>query len=165
VVVEGPCGSGATSVAFALAAAATAVGEWAAAVDLDRTLGLEAAAASGVALDRFAVIRSVPRDRWPTTVAALLDGITLVLAEVPPHVRTGDARRLVARARERAAVLVALPAPGAVWPGDAALRLVADRGSWSGLAPGGGLLHDRALRVTLAGRGANARPRELARAG
>ena len=36
-------------------------------------------------------------------VAALLDGITLVVAAVPSRLRHGDARRLVARARERSA--------------------------------------------------------------
>jgi hypothetical protein len=167
VVVEGARGAGATSVAFSLVAAATAAGEWAAAVDVEGTLGLEAAATAGVILERFAVVRGASHDRWATTVAALLDGVTLVLAEVPPRVRVGDARRLVARARERGAVLVAVPVPGASWPGDAALRLVVEGGRWSGLAPGGGLLAERALRVGVSGKGAAARPRtaELARAG
>jgi hypothetical protein len=167
VVVEGARGAGATSIAFSLAAAATAAGEWAAAVDLDRTLGLEAAAAAGVILERFAVVRGVPHDRWATTVAALLDGITLVLAEVPRHARVGEARRLAARARERGAVLVAVPVPGASWPGEAALRLSARGGDWTGLAHGGGLLGERSRRVTVSGRGAVARPRhaELAHTG
>jgi hypothetical protein len=167
VVVEGARGAGATSLAFTLAAAVTATGEWAAAVDVDGTLGLEAAAAAGVALERFAVLRQVSRERWATTVASLLDGIALVLAEVPRHVRVGDARRLVARARERGAVLVAVPVPGATWPVDAALRLVAEGGHWSGLVRGGGLLDGRELRVGVSGKGAAARPREaqLARAG
>jgi hypothetical protein len=167
VVVEGARGTGATSTAFSLVAAATAAGEWAAAVDLERTLGLEAAAATGVALERFAVVRDVPLDRWATTVAALLDGITLVLAEVPRHARASDARRLTARARERGAVLVAVPVPGACWPGEAALRLTATGGDWAGLAPGGGLLGEHTPRVAVIGRGALARPRhaELAQAG
>jgi hypothetical protein len=167
VAVEGVRGAGATTLAFTLVAAATAAGEWAGAVDLDGTLGLEAAAATGVALERFPVVRASTLDRWATTVAALLDGVTLVLAEVPHHVRVGDARRLGARARERGAVLVALPAPGARWVGDAAVRLVAQGGSWSGVGPGAGLLDARALRCEVAGRGAAARPRrvQLARAG
>ena len=68
---------------FELAAAVTAVGEWAAAVDLDGTLGALAAREAGVALDRFAVVRRVPPARWATVVAALLDGVSLVIAEVP----------------------------------------------------------------------------------
>lgn len=166
VTVEGAGGSGATSLAFALAAAVTAAGEWAAAVDLDGTLGAEAAAAAGVALDRFPVVRHVPPDRWATVVAALLDGVTLVLAEVPRSVRIGDARRLVARARERGVVLVALPRPGAHWPADAVLRLTATGGRWQGLGRGAGLLAHRELGVRVEGTGVASRPRAgvLARA-
>ena len=167
LAVEGARGAGATSLALALAAAVTATGEWAAAVDADGTLGVEAAVATGVALERFPVVRGVTPDRWATVVAALLEGVTLVLAEAPRHTRAGDARRLVVRARERGAVLVALSAPGARWPGEAALRLVAEGGPWSGLAPGAGLLAERALKVRVEGRGEAARPRhgELAQAG
>ena len=81
--VAGAPGAGSTTVAFELAAAFTALGEWAAAVDLDATLGPLAAAEAGVVLERFAVVRRVPPARWATVVAALLDGVSLVLAEVP----------------------------------------------------------------------------------
>ena len=139
VAVDGRLGSGATSLAFELAAMATAAGEWAAAVDLHGTLGAEAAAAAGVALERFAVVAHVPRERWATVVAALLDGISMVITEVPRYASAADARRLVARARERDVVLV----PVGRWPADAALRLSATGGQWHGLSPGAGLLHDR----------------------
>ncbi len=161
VGVDGTPGAGATSVAFALAAAATAVGEWAAAIDLTGTLGVEAAAAAGVALERFPVVRLAhgPASRWATVVAALLDGVGLVLAEVPPHVRAADARRLVARARERGSVLVVL---GDRWPGSTAVTLVAEGGPWS--TPDGEedrvtVLPVRTLRVQVAGRGESARTR------
>src|SRR5438105_15327681 len=64
VTVDGVPGAGATSVALELAAAATATGEWAAAVDLDGTLGGEAAAAAGVAIERFAVVPRPAPSRW-----------------------------------------------------------------------------------------------------
>ena len=169
VQVDGARGAGATSVAFALAAAATQAGEWVGAVDLAGTLGAEAAAAAGVALERFPVVRlgSDAIERWATVVAALLDGVGLVLAELPRHAQVGDARRLAARARERGAVLVVLPTAAARWPGDAALHLVAEGGPWAGLEPGAGLLASRALRLRVEGRGAAARVRrgELARTG
>ena len=104
--VVGAAGAGATTVAFELAAAFTAVGEWTAAVDLDAPWACSRRRKPGVALDRFAVVRRVPPARWATVVAALLDGVSLVLAEVPRGVRLGDARRLEARARERESVLV-----------------------------------------------------------
>jgi len=165
--VAGAPGAGSTTVAFELAAAFTALGEWAAAVDLDATLGPLAAAEAGVALERFAVVRRVPPARWATVVAALLDGVSLVLAEVPRGVRLGDARRLEARVREREAVLVATEANGVVWPAGAAYVVHAAASAWDGLEAGAGVLAGRRLQVRVEGRGQAARPRagELARAG
>lgn len=155
VAVEGALGSGVTSVVLQLAGAATAAGEWVAAVDLEGTLGGWAAGEAGVMLERFAVVRRVPVDRWAVTVAALLDGLGLVAAEVPAAMRPGEARRLTARARERGAVLVAAGS----WPAEAALRLRAEGSGWQGLGTGHGRLAERALRVRVEGRGAAARAR------
>jgi hypothetical protein len=150
VAVDGDPGAGVTSVAFQLAAAATAAGEWAAAVELDAGLGGLAAGEAGIALDRFAVVRRVPRPRWAAVVAALLDGISVVLAEIPSFARIGDARRLQARARERGAVLVTM----GPWPAEAALRLRARGSMWRGLARGAGTLEAREQRVRVDGRSA-----------
>lgn len=163
VAIDGAPGAGATSLALALAAAVTTAGEWAAAVDLDGTLGALAAAEAGVALDRFAVIRpsgggALPPGRWATTVATLLDGVSLVIAEVPRSVRPADARRLVARAREREVVLVPL-ARGTSWPAEAALRLRARGGPWLGIGYGTGVLADRTVQVEVEGRGVGGRSR------
>lgn len=149
VALDGPPGAGSTTVALVLAAATTSVGEWAAVVDPDGTLGARAAAEIGVALERCAIVRHAPADRWPTVVGALLDGVSLVAAVVPPSLRPGDARRLAARARERATVLVAL----GPWPVEATLRLHARGRDWSGLVTGGGLLADRELDVRVEGKG------------
>ncbi len=151
--VGGEPGAGATSLAFGLAAAATAAGEWAAAVDLPGTLGGLAAAECGVELSRFAVVRGVPNDRWATVVAALLDGVSLVMADVPRGLRAGDARRLVARARERSTVLVMVVPAARAWPADAPLRLWAEGGIWPGLELGRGVLAARPLRLRIEGRG------------
>jgi hypothetical protein len=149
VAIDGPLGSGATSITLELAAAATRAGEWAVVVDPDGTLGGLAAGEAGIALDRFAVVRGVPSARWATVVAALLDGVTVVATAIPRSVRPGDARRLVARARERSAVLVAVGA----WPVEAALRIHADGVSWSRPVDGPALLGARAFRVSVSGRG------------
>jgi hypothetical protein len=156
VAVGGLLGSGSTTVALTFAAAATAAGEWAAVVDPYGTLGARAAVEAGVELDRLAVVRRVPPDRWGSVVAALLDGITVVVAAVPPRVRLGDARRLVARARERGAVLVAFGA----WPVEAAVRVHTGPSQWRGLGPGLGLLDSRDLNVRVEAKG-----RGFARAG
>ena len=155
VRVEGVAGSGATSLLLALLAAATAAGEWAAMVDGDGVLGGLAAAEAGVALERLAVVRAVPATLYGRVVATLLDGVTVVGATIPRGFRPADARRLEARARERAAVLVA----AGPWPGEAALRLRAEHSSWSGLGRGEGLLGERVLRVAVTGRGSAGRER------
>jgi hypothetical protein len=162
--VTGRPGAGATTIGFELAAAVTTLGEWVAAVDVDATLGPLAAADVGVALERFAVVRRVPPARWATVVAALLDGLSLVLAEVPRGVGLGDARRLEARARERESVLVVVETR-AVWPGGAVCTLHAAASAWEEREAS--VLDARRLRVEMEGRGAAARPHtgELARAG
>ena len=155
VRVEGRPGSGATSLLLSLLAAATAAGEWAAVIDGDGVVGGLAAAEAGVALERLAVVRAVPPAHYGRGVATLLDGMTVVGAAIPRGFRLGDARRLEARARERAAVLVAAGS----WPGEAALRLRAEHSSWTGLGRGEGLLASRVLRVAVSGRGAAGRER------
>ena len=140
VSIEGAPGSGVTSLLLQLLAAATAAGEWAAAVDPEGVFGGLAAAEAGVALDRLAVVRQVSPECWGRAVAILLDGVSLVTATVPAPVRAPEARRLAARARERSAVLVA----SGRWPGEVALRLRAEGSGWRGLGWGEGLLGERA---------------------
>ena len=150
--------TGTTSVLLPLLAAATAIGEWAAVAEPGATLGGAAVVEAGVAIERCAIVRHVPPDRWTVVVAALLEGAALVAAWVPAGVRLGDARRLVARARERGAVLVAMESvPGArsvTWPAEAALRLHVQSGPWHGLEAGHGLLSERDLQVRVEGKGA-----------
>ena len=155
VAVDGMPGSGSTTVALTLAAAATSAGEWAAVVDpgVGGPRRRRAAAEAGVELERLAVVRRAPPDRWGAVVAALLDGVTVVVAAVPPHVRLGDARRLVARARERGAVLVAFGA----WPVEAAVRVQTGPSAWRGL--GAGLRLARGARPQRPGRGERPRVR------
>jgi RecA DNA recombination protein len=155
VRVEGTPGSGATSLLLALLATATATGEWAAMVDADGVLGGLAAAEAGVALERLVVVRAVPAALYGRVVATLLDGVTVVGATIPRGFRLADARRLEARARERAAVLVAAGS----WPGESSLRLRAEHSSWSGLGRGEGLLVERTMRVAVTGRGSAGRER------
>jgi hypothetical protein len=159
IALDGPPGAGSTTIAMSLAAAATSAGEWAAVVDPESTFGARAAADAGVALERCAVVRRVGADRWATVVAALLDGVALVVAETPARLRLGDARRLTARARERASVLVAL----GPWPAEATFRLHARAHRWSGLGDGVGLLEHGKLIAEVEGRGV--RPVRVAQAG
>lgn len=118
-------------------------------------LGALAAAESGVALDRLAFVPN-PGPEWPTVVAALIDGVDVVVVAVPGQVSASIASRLVARARQRGCVLV----PYGRWDG-ADVTLQVTQGRWEGLGAGRGRLRRREVTVVARGRGAAARPKEL----
>jgi hypothetical protein len=109
-------------------------------------LGLVAAAEAGIALERFALIPR-PGKQWGDVVASLIDGFDVVLARPPVHLKPGMARRLVARARERQAVLVGVGG----WPEGASMRIDARVTEWVGLGAGrdGGAGHLAAIRRDL----------------
>jgi len=144
---------GSTSLLFVVLAAVTAAGGWAAVVGLPQ-LALVAAAESGVALERLALV-SEPGPDWPEVVAALLDGIDVVVAAPPVGVSAVLARRLAARARQRGTVLVA----ALDWP-SADLAIEADHGIWYGIGKGRGRLRCQTVNVVVRGRGAAERPRQ-----
>lgn len=150
--------AGATSLALALAAGASQAGSWVAAVGLG-SLGLAAAAELGVSLERLVMVADPGRDRegWASVVAALVDGFDVVLVATGPGLRAGDARRLVARVRERGAVLVAV---GGDLPGQRSpLQLTVRSSTWQGLGEGWGHLQGRRVAVEVGGRGEAARGR------
>jgi len=144
---------GLTSLLLAMLGAATRAGCWCAVVGMP-DLGLVAAHDLGVVLPRLALIPE-PGPEWPQVVAALLDGIDVVAVAAPAGVPGVQARRLVARARQRGAVLICR----GEWPA-AELTIEADHGVWHGLAHGRGRLRCRAVDVVVRGRGAAERPRQ-----
>jgi hypothetical protein len=149
---------GATSLALALVAEASQHGSWVAAVGVP-SLGLVAADELGVALERLVLVAAPERDAWGGVVAALVDGFDLIVLHAGrTGVRTVDARRLVARARERGAVLVQL---GSGWPETADVQLEVTRARWEGLDDGHGHLQARKVRVAGGGRAEAAQPRRV----
>ena len=148
--------SGSTSLALALLAGPSQAGSWCAAVGLP-SLGLVAASEVGVALERFPLVAR-PGEEWPAVVAALVDAVDVVLVCLPRHVRTGDARRLVAKARDRGAVLVTTGGPASL---AADVRLSVAACSWEGLGKGHGRLRARRMDVVATGRAAAARERRV----
>ncbi|MFF5172065.1 hypothetical protein ACFY3U_05460 [Micromonospora sp. NPDC000089] len=145
--------SGGTSLMLALLAEASRAGSWCAVVGVP-TFGAGAAAELGIALDRLALVPN-PGPEWPTVVAALIDGVDVVVTAVPHAVSASVADRLTARARQRGCVLV----PYGRWDGaDVTLQVV--RGVWEGLGQGRGRLRRREVTVSARGRGAAARPKE-----
>lgn len=104
-----------TSLVLALLAAATRTGSWCAVVGMPG-LGPIAAAELGVDLQRMALVPD-PGLLWAEVVAALLDGLELVVTTAAATVPPALARRLSARARQRGSVLVGVGHwPGATWP-------------------------------------------------
>lgn len=147
-------GAVATSLALTLAAGPSQAGSWTGVVGLP-SLGLQAAAELGVALERLLLVGAPAPGEWPTVVATLLDGVDVVLAAPPRTLRPADGRRLAARARERGAVLV-LVGQGAE---PEAELVVSAEASWEGLEPGAGHLRARLVTLVVQGRRAAARPR------
>ncbi len=169
LAVDGPA---ATSLALATAARPSQDGAWVAAVGFP-SLGLVAAAELGVVLHRLVLVADPhdadphdESDAWPSVVAALVDAFEVVLVHADRRVRPSDARRLLARTRERGAVLVLVtprvpgaPRPAGSWPERSEVELHVTDAVWEGLGEGHG--HLRARRVTVEGGGRRqaARPR------
>lgn len=146
-------GRAASSLALATLAGPSRAGAWCAVVGLP-SLGLVAAAEAGIALDRLVLVAGPEAGEWATITAALLDALDVVLTRPPVRVRTADARRLAARARERGSVLVTTGG----WDGPD-VRLTGEAGEWQGLGEGHGHLVCRRVEVVGGGRGAAARER------
>jgi hypothetical protein len=144
--------AGASSLLLAVLAQASAAGSWCAVVGWP-SFGAVAAAEMGIALDRVALIPH-PGPDWVAVVAALLDGIDLVVTVPPGPVAPTVTSRLAARARQRGSVLI----PFGRWEG-ADLVLSASASRWIGLDAGSGRLRRRELTVSVRGRGAASTPR------
>ena len=147
---------GSASLLLALLAGPSREGAWCAVVGVP-ALGLVAAAETGIALERLALVPD-PGPDWPAVAGALLDAMDVVVVAPRGRVLDGEVRRLAARARQRGAVLV--PYGAVRWPG-AELRLSVAAGRWEGLAEGSGLLRARRVVVRGEGRGSATRVREL----
>jgi|HigsolmetaAR206D_1030411.scaffolds.fasta_scaffold02567_2 hypothetical protein len=154
VAVGRPGHGGSTSLMLALLVEASRAGSWCAVVGMP-ALGAAAAAELGIALERLALVPH-PGPEWATVVAALIDGVDVVVVAVPDTVSASVADRLAARARQRGCVLV----PYGRWAG-ADLTLHVLRGRWDGLGQGRGRLRRREVTISARGRGAAVRPREI----
>lgn len=149
-----PAGRGATTLVLAVLAEASAAGAWCAVVGLP-WLGLVAADELGVAVERLALVPN-PGSGWPDVLAALIDGVDVVVVAPPSAVPTTLASRLTARARQRGVALLSVGR----WPG-AELTLEPVSGRWHGLGQGRGRLRHREIDVVAYGRGAAAAARRV----
>lgn len=136
---------GSTSLLLALLSEASRTGAWTAMVGFPR-LGILAAAEAGIDLGRVALVPS-PGPDAAAAVAALLDGIDVVVVGPQAALTDADRRRLTSRARERGNLLVAAQP----WAGAHVVLTVRD-GTWSGTDHGAGYLRRRRLTVERSGR-------------
>ncbi len=112
--------------------------------------GILAIAELGVDLDHLALV-PWPGAAWPEVVALLVDDMDAVLVRPPGQVRSGVARRLVARARQRRSVLV-VQAGRETWPEGSDVHLSVEGGTWEGVDGGHGHLRGRRVEVVTSGR-------------
>ncbi len=140
-------GTGAASLGTALLAGACQERSWAAVVGIPE-FGVRAAAGMGADIRRLLLADS-PNRHWAETIAALTEGVDLVLTHAPSQVNPALARRLTALARRNGCVLVVA---GQAWEGTW-LHLTITESMWDGLAHGHGHLRGRRARVVARGRG------------
>jgi len=106
----------------------------------------------GIEPDRLVIARCGEVIRWGRAVAALLDGATAVLAEVPAGAKDASIRKLAALARNRGTTLLLRPLERAVPAGIAHLTLEARETAWSGAVDGHGRIERRRTRLTASGK-------------
>jgi hypothetical protein len=149
---------GALSLAVALASAASLTGSWCVVVG---TSALGALVARDHTLDATRVA-FVPRPGPLVleTVAALVEGVDVVILRPPAHVRDGGVRQLLARLRDRRAVLLVLTHPG--WPARCDVELRVTDARWRDVGAGEDCLRERSVSVLATGRGAATHPQRAA---
>lgn len=130
------------SLALALAAGASAAGEWVGFAGCP-DFGVEAAAELGFELSRTVLVPD-PGEHWLEVTAALVDVLRVVVLRPPASVDERTAALLDSRLRNRSAVLV-VHGP---WPRVEA-RLSTVEASWSGPAAGAGQLEQRRAGVVV----------------
>lgn len=172
---------GSTSLLLTLLAEASVDGAWTVLVGYPAA-GLAAAADAGCDLTRTLVV-PLPSGSGvdaPAVLAALIDGMDVVVVGPEVSLLDHDRRRLATRARDRGTVLLSAPSSSAGyspsrtvsggwmsstrrsgdWAG-AQVVLEVVGGEWGGVDHGVGWLRRRTLRVRRTGRGSAARPVHL----
>lgn len=126
---------------------------WCAVVDLP-ALNPLAVHECGGALERLALVPDTG-SMWAKAIGTVIDGIDLVVTAPPRSVPAGVVKSVMARVRQRGAVLIVIGG----WPGaEVILRCVGRRPY--GIRSGHGRLRGWDLRVEASGRGGFARPRQ-----
>ncbi len=131
---------GSTALALELLREPSRAGSWCAVVGMP-DLGIEAADAAGIELERLVLVPH-PGDQWAAVLSALVDAVSIVLVRPPRAVSEAFAGRLAGRLRQREAVLVST----GPWP-RAQARLSVAESEWAGIGEGFGHLAARQAAV------------------
>lgn len=123
-------------------------------VDVRGWLSPLAAFEAGIDPERLVIVRNAERQQWPQVVAALLEGLQAVYAEVPAGVPEAHLRRLSALARARRGILLLRPLDNRLPSGVSHLTLQSERVVWEGAESGHGRLRRRHLHMRAWGKGA-----------
>ena len=145
---------GSASLAIALMAGPSADGAWCGVVG-SAELGLEAATAAGVELQRTILVPD-PGDAWLEVTAALIDVVGVVVLRAPAGVTEGEVSRIKARLRQRGGILISW----GDWPRCEA-RLSLRDAEWVGVGRGHGHLLARQVTVDVRKGAAPARSARL----
>lgn len=156
ITLEGPTGLGLTRIGLSMLVEPSQHAP-VVMVDVRGWLSPVAAWEVGVRPDRLVVVRCDDITQWPGVVAALLEGVKAVYAEVPKGIQESVLRRLAALVRSRDAAMVVRPMSGRLAPGVAYMRMRAERVVWSGAVDGHGRLGERRMVIERSGKGAGGR--------
>ena len=153
VGLVGSPGSGLTRLGLAMLAPPSRLAP-VVALDVRGWLCPSAAWEVGIEPERLVVVRCPQSEAWPAVVAALLEGVRAVYAEIPSGLGDQQLRRLGALARARRSGLVLRPLRGDLPDGVAHIRVRAEGVAWDGAGRGHGRLRERLLTLQASGKGA-----------
>lgn len=148
----GPVGGGLTRLGLSLLAEPSQRAP-VAVVDVRGWLSPLAAFEVGIDPERLVFVRSVERQQWPQVVAALLEGLHAVYAEVPAGISDTHLRRLAALTRSRGGALLLRPLDGRLPSGVSHLSLQSEEVAWNGAEAGHGCMGRRLLQMRAWGKG------------
>lgn len=158
--LEGPTGLGLSRLGLTMLAERSRTAP-VVAVDVRGWLCPVAAWEVGVIVDRLTILRCPDRRLWPKVMAALIDGVRTIYAELPARVDDRDVRKLAAMARARDTALILRPIEGTLPAGVSFLDIKATGVEWSGPEGGHGRLTDRRVRLELTGKGVSGMRRRI----
>ena len=115
----------------------------------------------GIDPDRLVIARCGEVVRWGRAAAALLDGATAVMAEVPTGAKDASIRKLASLARNRRTPLLLHPIDRAIPTGLAHLMLEAREITWTGTVEGHGRIEQRKTRIIASGKAMKGMTRKI----